>query len=309
MHVHPSLPLSHLSSLPPPSPQSTYTQAKNAMQRGEPLIVIDNTNLQAWEMLPYVKEVRAKGHPPRPPIRRLSPPHLSFACRCPPNQGRKCDYRIELMEPDTSWRYDVEECARRNSHGVPQDKVPAAARLLRRPAAPPPAAPCTAAAHVSFPPPLQIQAMMQRFQRNITVSDLYRRATAGRREGIPRVGPAAARPKAGPSMSQTTLTRHFASPTASPAAKAANSDARSAFEREMQTLRRKQTQELEDYRREGNLGSTATFSHPAASLHLSPGPADMPPPHAPHSVCCSGTLAPAPVACRRPPASASSGRG
>jgi predicted kinase len=53
------------------------------------IIVIDNTNTTFKEMLPYIKS------------------------------ALQCGYDIEFVEPDTEWRYDVEECFKRNSHGVP----------------------------------------------------------------------------------------------------------------------------------------------------------------------------------------------
>lgn len=36
--------------------------AKDAMQDGRSPIIIDNTNLQAWEMKPYVKMVRTQSN-------------------------------------------------------------------------------------------------------------------------------------------------------------------------------------------------------------------------------------------------------
>lgn len=38
-------------------------------------------------------------------------------------QALKHGYAIELVEPDTPWRYDVNECTRRNSHQVTSDIV------------------------------------------------------------------------------------------------------------------------------------------------------------------------------------------
>lgn len=32
-------------------------------------------------------------------------------------------YEIELIEPETEWRYNVEECYRRNKHGVPLENI------------------------------------------------------------------------------------------------------------------------------------------------------------------------------------------
>jgi len=52
-------------------------------------IIIDNTNVGAYELRPYIKPAYMLG------------------------------YEIEIMEPQTPWAFDVEECAKRNTHGVP----------------------------------------------------------------------------------------------------------------------------------------------------------------------------------------------
>lgn len=53
------------------------------------IVVVDNTNITFQEMKPYIKMALVVG------------------------------FEIEFMEPSTSWRYDVEECFKRNGHGVP----------------------------------------------------------------------------------------------------------------------------------------------------------------------------------------------
>lgn len=53
------------------------------------VVVVDNTNITFEEMKPYIKIARKHG------------------------------LEIEFKEPDTEWRYDVEECFKRNTHGVP----------------------------------------------------------------------------------------------------------------------------------------------------------------------------------------------
>lgn len=53
------------------------------------IIVVDNTNITFSEMRPYI------------------------------NIAMDYGYEIEFVEPDTPWKYDVEECFKRNSHGVP----------------------------------------------------------------------------------------------------------------------------------------------------------------------------------------------
>nr|CAD7263662.1 unnamed protein product [Timema shepardi] len=56
-------------------------------------VVVDNTNLQAWEMHPYAK--------------------LAI----------KYGYVLEVLEPYTPWRFREKELAERNIHGVPQQKI------------------------------------------------------------------------------------------------------------------------------------------------------------------------------------------
>lgn len=64
-------------------------RAIDAMKKGISPIVIDNTNVQAWEMKPYVEA------------------------------GIKYGYQIEIKEPNTPWKFDAEELAKRNTHKVP----------------------------------------------------------------------------------------------------------------------------------------------------------------------------------------------
>lgn len=56
-------------------------------------VIIDNTNLTSSECLPYI------------------------------NSAIKFGYVWDIVEPDTSWRYDVEELAKRNTHGVPRSTI------------------------------------------------------------------------------------------------------------------------------------------------------------------------------------------
>ncbi|XP_062409307.1 NEDD4-binding protein 2-like 2 [Sardina pilchardus] len=56
-------------------------------------IIIDNTNMQAWEMKPYVQMAVERGY---------------IVCFC---------------EPNTSWKYEPSELERRNKHGVPKQKI------------------------------------------------------------------------------------------------------------------------------------------------------------------------------------------
>ncbi|XP_047246717.1 NEDD4-binding protein 2-like 2 [Girardinichthys multiradiatus] len=69
------------------------SRAKDALQDGRSPIIIDNTNLQAWEMKPYVKMALERG------------------------------YEVDFCEPDTRWKFDPYELEKRNKHGVPQEKI------------------------------------------------------------------------------------------------------------------------------------------------------------------------------------------
>ncbi|KAL2096429.1 hypothetical protein ACEWY4_008577 [Coilia grayii] len=62
-------------------------------------IIIDNTNMQAWEMKPYVQMALEKG------------------------------YSVCFREPNTNWKYEPSELERRNKHGVPKEKI---AKMLER---------------------------------------------------------------------------------------------------------------------------------------------------------------------------------
>ncbi|KAM6987405.1 uncharacterized protein n4bp2l2 [Tautogolabrus adspersus] len=68
-------------------------RAADAMHDGRSPIIIDNTNIQAWEMKPYVKLAMDRG------------------------------YKVDFCEPDTSWKFDPYELEKRNKHGVPQEKI------------------------------------------------------------------------------------------------------------------------------------------------------------------------------------------
>ncbi|XP_008053779.1 NEDD4-binding protein 2 [Carlito syrichta] len=68
-------------------------RAKEAFEKKISPIIIDNTNLQAWEMRPYVA---------------LSQKHK---------------YKVHFREPDTWWKFKPKELARRNIHGVSKEKI------------------------------------------------------------------------------------------------------------------------------------------------------------------------------------------
>lgn len=61
----------------------------NIRSQYDTVIVVDNTNITFNEMKPYI------------------------------TLGLKYNYQIEFKEPDVPWKYDVEECFKKNTHGVP----------------------------------------------------------------------------------------------------------------------------------------------------------------------------------------------
>lgn len=73
--------------------RQTQQQAKDAMRKGQTPVIIDNTNTQLWEMKPYVV------------------------------YAQQFHYRVEIREPNTSWKSKVSELTRKNTHGVPRDKI------------------------------------------------------------------------------------------------------------------------------------------------------------------------------------------
>lgn len=57
------------------------------------IAIVDNTNTTLKELLPYV------------------------------DYGVAMGAEIKIVEPETWWKFDVEECAKRNTHRVPQDSI------------------------------------------------------------------------------------------------------------------------------------------------------------------------------------------
>ncbi|XP_060570620.1 uncharacterized protein LOC132728916 [Ruditapes philippinarum] len=68
-------------------------RSKEAMKMGKSPVIIDNTNTQTWEFKPYISMAVSN------------------------------NYHIELMEPNTPWKYKANELARRTLHGVPKDQI------------------------------------------------------------------------------------------------------------------------------------------------------------------------------------------
>jgi predicted kinase len=71
----------------------TQYAAYRFMEEGRSPLIIDNTNIEAWEMKPYVEAAQKYG------------------------------YNVEIIESNTPWRFDADELAKRNKHGVPQEVI------------------------------------------------------------------------------------------------------------------------------------------------------------------------------------------
>ncbi|XP_027542555.1 NEDD4-binding protein 2 isoform X5 [Neopelma chrysocephalum] len=74
-------------------------RAKEAFEMGISPIIIDNTNIQAWEMKPYI------------------------------TLAQQFKYKVTFREPDTWWKFKPKELERRNIHGVSKEKIK---RMLER---------------------------------------------------------------------------------------------------------------------------------------------------------------------------------
>jgi len=68
-------------------------RAERSLKAGHSPVIIDNTNVKEWEATPYVV------------------------------MGITNNYHIRILEPSTSWAFDVNALAKRNVHGVPKDKL------------------------------------------------------------------------------------------------------------------------------------------------------------------------------------------
>ncbi|KAL1023977.1 hypothetical protein UPYG_G00049780, partial [Umbra pygmaea] len=70
-----------------------HNRAKEAMEASSSPVIIDNTNMQGWEMRPYVA------------------------------MALKMNYKVLFREPDSWWKNKPKELERRTRHGVSADKI------------------------------------------------------------------------------------------------------------------------------------------------------------------------------------------
>jgi len=68
-------------------------RAREAMLNGVTPVVIDNTNVRADDIRPYAALAKEFG------------------------------YTMEFKEPETPWKFDAKELAKRNTHRVPQENI------------------------------------------------------------------------------------------------------------------------------------------------------------------------------------------
>ena len=68
-------------------------RVKEALENGVSPVVVDNTNTQKWEMREYVKMAQEYG------------------------------YDVQIREPSTPWKRDVDELTERNNHRVPKEAI------------------------------------------------------------------------------------------------------------------------------------------------------------------------------------------
>ena len=73
--------------------KANHDQAVQAVKGQVPLIVIDNTNTQSWELRPYFE------------------------------LGVANSYRIHILEPSTDWKFKPKLLTSRNNHGVPRHSI------------------------------------------------------------------------------------------------------------------------------------------------------------------------------------------
>lgn len=73
--------------------KKNQANALNAMGLGKDFVIVDNTNTTFEEMKPYIIGAFIFG------------------------------YDVEMVEPETAWRYDIEELTKRNAHGVPIEAI------------------------------------------------------------------------------------------------------------------------------------------------------------------------------------------
>ncbi|XP_062908970.1 NEDD4-binding protein 2-like 1 isoform X1 [Mobula hypostoma] len=122
-----------------------HERAKSAMRQGKSPIIIDNTNIQAWEMKPYViMEILTVIHIIFIFLHNqqvgmclkfaifseiLDSLRVQFPGILCNNQVKRLDqaqengYEVKFREPDTPWKFDIRKLTRINTHGVSREAI------------------------------------------------------------------------------------------------------------------------------------------------------------------------------------------
>ena len=77
----------------PRAHQTCKEKFKSALKKGTKIVIVDNTNTCKWEFEEYQKLAKTFG------------------------------YTVEVKIPETDWAFDVAECVKKNSHGVPAKAI------------------------------------------------------------------------------------------------------------------------------------------------------------------------------------------
>lgn len=72
---------------------TNHKRVWNALKEGRSPVIVDNTNIEAWEMRPYAAMAVENG------------------------------YIVEILEPNTPWAQNVNELAKKNTHNVPKSTI------------------------------------------------------------------------------------------------------------------------------------------------------------------------------------------
>ena len=69
------------------------SEVRKSMEDGFKVVIVDNTNTMSWEASVYV------------------------------SLAKEYSYEIEVCEPQAEWKFNIDECAKRNTHGVPRESI------------------------------------------------------------------------------------------------------------------------------------------------------------------------------------------
>ncbi|OXB58069.1 hypothetical protein ASZ78_008409 [Callipepla squamata] len=88
-----------------------YIAARKAMKNGKSPVIIDNTNIHAWEMKPYVMMVGK------------AMIYCFYVLNCDIHEAREHSYEVVFREPDTPWKFNVRELTRYIFYSLLQQRL------------------------------------------------------------------------------------------------------------------------------------------------------------------------------------------